>query len=624
MGQMFFNIGQLADFLIADKAIPQNLPSASPAVKFDDYIKSLTAKASGQAEYTDAAKAGLPDFENTITQSGAAASISAADPASPNLFGTLTANASAKGPDQLIALLGGFSARPAEGGNVPVAKPANDIVETFAQSSLQTIQIKDLIMAQAVPVKIELDKVNVKPGDLAFQNSESKARDAFSGIDPGQYYNGIVKQNEPLVSAIDPNIQLDRPVQPVNLRAVYFTADQLFNQDNSKIQIVAYDDRGKQYDLDLEPENLQRLINNYQGKLLVEAKSLPQLDMSNLRIDLLSAKNSGPDKAEKSVIFDLKSLLKAKDVESVSVVNKTVIASAHNDTRAVAENPNFNYLISQSLTRKQSIRPLGDMPEIKTSNLENSFANQAEFVKSTEQNNQAVRHNSESSDNGKDTKAASKDNANTQTSDVRTPANTGQSSTMEKPIAGQASTRLAGGEEISAIQHADLKAPAAIDSRNSEMMFIRTGGEGNIDMVESLVEQLKSQLTSNSHGTRMIIDLKPESLGKIRIDFKYHGDKVEALFKVDHSDIKMLLDSELNKLKNDFRIDSYKVEVNSQPSHNSDTYQQKNPHFAGNRGWHQGSPGTSNYEFDYEENPESPISHEPIKKATNRMVDLFA
>jgi len=81
--------------------------------------------------------------------------------------------------------------------------------------------------------------------------------------------------------------------------------------------------------------------------------------------------------------------------------------------------------------------------------------------------------------------------------------------------------------------------------------------------VEKIIEQLKSKLVVNSKNTQMIIRLKPESLGRIRIDFKYDGETVKALFRVENLEVKYALDSELPKLKANWKIDDYKVEINS-------------------------------------------------------------
>jgi flagellar hook-length control protein FliK len=66
----------------------------------------------------------------------------------------------------------------------------------------------------------------------------------------------------------------------------------------------------------------------------------------------------------------------------------------------------------------------------------------------------------------------------------------------------------------------------------------------------------------------MVIDLKPESLGKIKIDLNYNKDKIEAVFRVDNTEVKAVLDAELPKLRSEMKLDSYRVEMNTNDLNN--------------------------------------------------------
>ena len=459
MGQMFFNIGQLADFLIADKAISKSLPTASPSVKFEDYIKTLTAKTTGQTAETPV---DLPDFENIIAQTGKTSGTSSQNSAALTLFDVISSSPETKAPDQLTALLGGFIAKPSEGNNIPVSKPSNNVIESFEQSSLKASEIKDLINSQVVPVKLELDKVDFKLNSLPIQDSTTKSQKTALADTASQYSDNLGNKNELLILLnLDAQNQLSNQaqinIQQLNLKDVLFTADQLFASNNDKIQITGYDDKGRQHTLDIKPENLQQLVDSYNGKLLVEAKSPVQPDVANIRIDLSAGSKAESPEPEKTVIFDLKSLIKAQDIESVAVINKTAVATTQHDTKAVAENANFNYLISQSSNRKQSIKPIVDTPDIKTASSENISTNQSEVTNFADQKNQVVKRDHESNDNNKDSKASSKSESNTQTSEPRNSGIINDSSQTTKAIATQAVAKLSGGEEINALNHADMK-----------------------------------------------------------------------------------------------------------------------------------------------------------------------
>jgi len=83
------------------------------------------------------------------------------------------------------------------------------------------------------------------------------------------------------------------------------------------------------------------------------------------------------------------------------------------------------------------------------------------------------------------------------------------------------------------------------------------------DTTENIINQIKSKMVVAHDNTRMTIQLKPESLGKILIDFKYNGHKLEVLFRVDNLDVKQALDLEMPKLKADWKIDDFRVAMNN-------------------------------------------------------------
>jgi flagellar hook-length control protein FliK len=85
--------------------------------------------------------------------------------------------------------------------------------------------------------------------------------------------------------------------------------------------------------------------------------------------------------------------------------------------------------------------------------------------------------------------------------------------------------------------------------------------------IDNIAEQIRSRLQLAPGSSRMVIDLKPESLGKIKIDLNYEKNKVEAIFRVDNTEVKALLDAELPKLKSEMKLDSYRVEMNTNDLH---------------------------------------------------------
>lgn len=80
---------------------------------------------------------------------------------------------------------------------------------------------------------------------------------------------------------------------------------------------------------------------------------------------------------------------------------------------------------------------------------------------------------------------------------------------------------------------------------------------------QRILNQIQSQLKSLSGNTQLTIQLKPESLGKVKVELRTDGDKLNATFRVDSPDVKRVLDAELPNLKSDWKIDNFRVETNA-------------------------------------------------------------
>jgi len=290
--------------------------------------------------------------------------------------------------------------------------------------------------------------------------------------------------------------------------------------------------------------------------------------------------------SEKNTLFDLRSIISADDLKQINIIQKTVSTVDRTDQTLNSNRPEIELLNSLQISRprlfkfrdrsnqsretamnvEKSNQPVTDaknpVGDIKTTSgstratvVHGEGTNQsAEKVKTTEADKYQYEY--------KDQLAAKQSN-NTENRMVN-PTGSEKSTQSFNTFKGNNQTV----DDVNSSNQLNQKpADSQVQIKTSDLAASKGAGVDTMETAEKIIGQIKSKMAITPEHTRMTIDLKPKSLGKIRIDFKYEQENIKALIQVESSKVKLLLETELPRLKEELKIDSFKVEVNSNNFH---------------------------------------------------------
>lgn len=416
----------------------------------------------------------------------------------------------------------------------------------------------------------------------------------------------------------------------VQYSKIIFTVDQLLDDSQDEVPVKVIDDNNNVSDMKVSLSKLEELVKNYPDKIIVEVKAsrmttdIGGINKSQTVMPFISDAGSntelGKPSSGKFFIFNLNSLLSHDGSEKINVVQKTLSDNPQAYTSIKNQLPylpetrfltninheiksiTINHTASTAANESSVINQKQEMPSsASNSPPENAkSSSQENAVKQTLQEHLTVKDDNlkninelgfksknnqqvSSYDKDKTNRLVSGNNDTKNQHEVKTSAASEQSLSSDKaPIqSSQASNMQTQSSQIQDIQHQVSQIQSA---QRSIVQSEIPATENHIaakhaDAAENIINQLKSRMIVARENTRMTIQLKPESLGKILIDFKYDGHKLEVLFRVENLDVKQALDLEMPKLKADWKIDDFRVVLNNseqQPDLNA-----KNQHSSG-------------------------------------------
>ena len=570
MGNLFFNIGQLANYLISDQAPSSSKPTGKQdGVNFESYLNSITGGKSSLESLTQSNQS-HPVFDILSDKDIMAQSTLSAKPGmvapmnfmqsfipATSLIDTTSAESSSL---SLLSLTG-------QGGSYGNAIDSG--IESFDVQTLKAIDLKEILAGLSAPIQCEIDLTDYTLKNVVQQNPDNTnelndlALKAFTFKQPLTQLSNVNQNSNTNSDNIVSNT-ITKSDQLSQYTGISFDLNTLTNPDIETVKVKAFTNDMQSAELAMPIDVLKDIANRASQSMMVEAKmnAEPQTDSQNSLNDLLGSAGSSSKTIEsnKYLLFDLKTLLNADDVDNIKVIIKSSTADnvKANDIKTESKqstiadffanrNNNINIRSIASNPVAQS-GIAGDLTAVSLNSIVNKFRSSANVKQSTDNN----KESSTQSENKTESSTINYQPADIQQLNGVTKADNMifRSGEQNVEFNNQTTGHLTSHTTAKSANHST---PVTDMTRANEIMT-------NID---NITEQVRSRLQLAFGSSRMVIDLKPESLGKIKIDLNYEKDKVEAIFRVDNTEVKALLDAELPRLKSEMKLDSYRVEMNT-------------------------------------------------------------
>ena len=615
MGQMFFDISALANYFLTQKDQVNSGSQAKTAksgnISFKDFLASLSGK------------------ESSRNQGADSAIFAQAFPVLPATQIILESN-NVYEDKPLCAIQKNVNSNLNQSVFENYIQKANQVypadpIETFEASIIPANELKGMMKSQAVPVTLNLNQIpasidnytdlkllnNLNQVDLASLSFLGVKMAGSNSINPAD----TIANSNPKPASQGNSIDLS------SYSKLSFTIDQLVSEEQKYLDITAFDQNNNIFELKAPVEQLKQVVQNRPENIIVQIKPNDNSKHSDMIFNSIQT----TDKTEKYLLFDLKSLIKAEDFDEIKIVQKAVSNNKHiNDGRS--RSSDIDLLNSIKFNNRTGI---------------NARDNSALYDRMTELNKilsqSATGSKGAFSFNLKDQALgrANYDNTKTETNSGSDPDQTTEASYNYSDIKASEVVQTQKGvgsfsnrsiNEVNSTQYLNLKsANPQINFKSQELLTGKNMSSDTWEMTEKIIGQIKSKFAVTPEHTRMTINLKPESLGKIKIDFEYEGEKIKALLQVDNIKVKSILDADLPRLKNELKIDSIKVEITlSDFKQNSNTPNQRS-HFAK----HENYPLHHHSEFNESDEAGKKINSEIAKSAkvnvyNGGIINLFA
>jgi hypothetical protein len=408
------------------------------------------------------------------------------------------------------------------------------------------------------------------------------------GIDGSSNLNmqGILSDR---ISPADGNNIFDTP----NSLRVIFDFNRLLDSFSQKVSIKIADGNNNSVDKTVPLSLLRELVEKYPGKLLVEIKagnllnqnkptSTESTSLAHDRqgknggkyAEILSCQKASADTDRannKSIILDLKSLLDKNDAREINVIQKTGISKNYFDSRLLSSG--LKNSIGMEYARIAGLNSAGNwlsksfptglfaQPTGQTAGMNNDIVGSLTEREQTKGNDLKIQNDQAKGDkNGKQFLTSSGDSLSPRS----------QATGMKDPKLIIDNLNV---KQSSVIRTAN---PGS-DSKVEELLADKCTLPEAISRVENIIQQLRSRFVANPENTQMILKLKPESLGNLRINLRYDGHRLEALFRVENPEARQILEAELPKMRAEWKIDSLKIEMNNLAHQENPAHSQQHP-----------------------------------------------
>jgi flagellar hook-length control protein FliK len=556
MTQIFTNIASLADFLIAQKGQPKQANNNTASVTgFEDFLTGqITIDNSVMNNPEQSKLEGYPE----LSDFGFSVSLNP-------LLGFPGAVDATKLTNQDFPIISKPALIQLPNNSAPIP------VESITPIKVNVGQLKQLAAEQVIPLTLRFDQASVVnnpnisfdqnkllPNSPQFEHPSMpslgqinwQSNQGSMAIPEPQVLNGQIFPTLSNLSALgNPAIKIP-PVSPPNVSQpekpaiISIDVGKLIRNSFEFINATVENNGNESQNVLVRVSDLTKLVNDYPENITIQIKAdqtgkSPKSDarFDNREMVIRPAANN----IEKSYLVNLKSLISANNTDEINVLQKIVLAKFS----LPIESKNINSGITAGMENKLNVTP-------EATNIPGIVAPTAEIAvelspkERRSESSKAVEISTERS-----RPAISKD-AKQEIQPVQ-PGKSPENSLANILGRDQATTN-------SAMHNITGEKPLA--GSQSSIYMARQAQQTKV------LNQIRSQLLSVAGNTQLTIQLKPENLGKVKVELKLEGNKLNATFKVDNPDVKRVLDAELPNLKNDWKIDSFRVETNIR--HNED------------------------------------------------------
>jgi len=531
MTQLFTNISSLADFLVAQKNIrkPQT-GDFSPVSGFEDFL-------SGQMTIGN-----LPENDQAASNFGINAGSADIDGLNKSAVPVWDIFSTIKFPTQRLTVIN-------EQATEQAAKQAVSIpLESIMPVQINLGQLKQMASRQSIPLSL-----TISPEELAsiidvneFQETLKSFSEEIPELQVTQqreFQTGQISSEFPQMFQLQDNqvkvlkaadiktgetqTQQGRFEESIRLS---FNASELIDIEDERIAANICHNNEISHDIQVKVADLLNLIKKAPEKAIVQIKSLPTVDNQN-QASIQSDISHNAAKFEKVYLVNLNSVISKDNIESVDALQKTILvktAAVQTETEPVLPNsaPPAIYLANEPVAKLTEVSIPAEEPIGR---------------------GRQIGRNSEDPKNAKiesvGQRSAGLKSANRDIQPIQTSKSAEDS--LSNIFGKEHDFKLIGNQIAS-------EKKSLIGSESPELLV----GQ------QRILNQIQSQLKTVNGNTQITIQLKPESLGKVKVEFKTEGDRLNATFRVDSPDVKRVLDAELPNLKNDWKIDNFRVETN--------------------------------------------------------------
>jgi len=570
LGQMFFDISALANYFIAQKdqtssGVREKIDKPG-SVSFEDFLTSLSNQEISRKQESNGT-----DSAFTLPGLWLAQAVNESNSANGEMPFYVSQKNIVSSPYQ-IAL----------NSNIQQTERAYSTrpVEAFEASLITANELKDISKSQAIIVTINIDQslisknMNIDLDLLSTLNQINKTSLNYIDANSGT----TIKTNQAETN-LNNNLDFIDQGKSIDLSSytkLSFAIDKMLSQEQAAIDVKAFDLNKNLIEFKAPVEQLKQIVENYPDNIIVQIKAGGHSNQSYLASDSIPV----ADSTEEYVLFDLKSLIQAEDMDKIKIVHKTVVSDRSNQGKNSAgldidllNNLRFNKIqtinIKDNSPLNNKMIELNDLLDQSVIDPKKAFS----FSQKDQSLSQAKHAGEQAGNNPKSEpdqteKAAINYSGAKSTEIAQNPKSTGSS--LNQSLS-----------EVNSVQQGSIKtSDTPVDFKNAELLTGKNITGDNLEIIEKIIGQIKSKFVTAPEYTRMTIDLKPENLGKIKLDFEYEGEKIKALLQVDNLKVKLILDADLPRLKSELKIDSIKVEIalNDFKQGNNTSYQRS--HFA--------------------------------------------
>jgi hypothetical protein len=560
MNQLFPDVKSLADFLIAQNSQPKVKPE----------------KATSQTGFNDWLNFQL--LANQTPQNVAPQDIGTQISAPIQAGGAMTNASEAMANWQMgtIALVDPLSAQ--------FQLPP---VESISLQGMLAGQLKEMAINQQVPVTLQTDKVATNQA-LQITNLLNQIGVAQKSPTDSQLFSALTREPNlvnqtidkimslvpasstetiPRESVNDSASQMAVPENSQDIKApaqITFTVDQLLNHNVQMAQVKITDTNKLIDNYSIPVKDLQNIVKGYDDNITIQIAAIttkPQAIPAENNVSQNAAVfQSG--KPIEHYIVNLQALVASDDSDKVNVLKKLTFseparASINNVNRQDTDRTDYGKSSIAEPKVAQTVQPVSSALEDTTdqANSDISLISAAEQLKPLQQT---------------ETKEVDGPKSLSAKAAAMTADSKDKNLTDKAVLSTKTDTKASGDQQLR--QQVDAKLAAVEGSHEKTRPFVEalTKGVERIDY-QKIINQLRANLASVTSNTQLTIMLKPESLGRIKVDFKYNRNTVEATFRVDNPDVKRVLDAEMPRLKSEWNIDTIKVETSTQDTKGNQT-----------------------------------------------------